>query len=74
MMLEVIHVDTWSYGEETVWAGTLAIAETLNTYLEKYIIQQYGYDKNAVIAKDVKQLQQEIAVVVNHIKGMMEQL
>lgn len=67
-------VDTWRYGEETAWAGTLAIAETLNAYLEKYIIQQYGYDRNAVIAKDVEQLQQEIAAVVNHIKGMTEKL
>lgn len=67
-------MDMWDYGEETAWAGTLAIAETLGNYLEKYIMKQYGYDKKEAYAGDVEQLRREIAVVTDHIKAIRERL
>ena len=67
-------MDKWRYDPEKAWVAMAAISETLNTYLDKYIIEQFGFDQNAEYADDIQRLGQEIEIVMSHIERIRSKM
>lgn len=67
-------MEEWRYSPEEAWTAMHAIAKTLKLYLNEYIINQFGYDKNSVFAKDIDLLDQEISAVMEHIDEIQGRL
>lgn len=67
-------MDKWRYDPEDAWVAMAAISETLNTYLDKYIIEQFGFDQNAEYADDIQRFGQEIEIVMSHIERIRSKM
>lgn len=62
-------MNKWNYGLDDAWVAMSAIAETLQMYMQEYIIEQFGCD-----GQDVKMLKKEIEGVFGHIEQIRKGL